>query len=107
MGKQFLGEFEELVLLAILKLDKEAYGIPIANLIELATGKKVSTGALYTSLSRLEEKGFITSWLGEATPERGGRAKKYYAVEITGKEALNATEEGRRKLAGDFGYTMG
>lgn len=96
--KQFLGEFEELVLLAIMKLGKEAYGVPIAQAIEDATGKRVSIGALYTTLSRLEEKKFISSWLGEKTEERGGRAKKYFAVEIAGKTAIQISENGRLNL---------
>lgn len=92
MGKKFLGEFEELILLAILKLSDNAYGIPIAEAIEEFSGKRVSIGALYTSLARLEEKGYIRSWVGEATEERGGRAKKYYAVEGSGFEVLRDIE---------------
>ena len=98
MGKKFLGEFEELILLAILVLSDNAYGVPIAEKIEDFSGKRVSIGALYTSLSRLEEKGFIRSWVGEATEERGGRAKKYYAVEGTGLEVLRDIEATRSAL---------
>lgn len=100
MGKKFLGEFEELILLAILKLSDNAYGVPIAETIEEFSGKRVSIGALYTSLGRLEEKGFIRSWVGEATEERGGRAKKYYAVEGTGMEVLRDIELIRSSLTG-------
>lgn len=107
MAKQFLGEFEEFVLLAIMRLGKGAYGVPIADAIEGATGKRVSTGALYTTLARLEEKGFISSYLGEKTEERGGRAKKYFEVEVAGKNAVQSSARGRRKLttglAGAFG----
>mgnify|MGYP002084963891 CR=1 FL=1 len=98
MGKKFLGEFEELILLAILKLSNDAYGVPIAETIEEFSGKRVSIGALYTSLSRLEEKGFIRSRIGESTDERGGRAKKYYAVEGTGLEVLQEIETTRSAL---------
>jgi PadR family transcriptional regulator PadR len=98
MGKKFLGEFEELILLAILRLSDNAYGVPIAETIEEFSGKRVSIGALYTSLGRLEEKGFIRSWLGEATEERGGRAKKYFAVEGSGFEALRDIELTRSAL---------
>jgi PadR family transcriptional regulator, regulatory protein PadR len=106
MAKQFLGEFEELVLLAIMKLGNEAYGVPIAEIIEDATGKRVSSGALYITLSRLEEKKYISSWFGEKTDERGGKRKKYFAVEIAGKEAINQAAAVRSKLgqelAGSF-----
>jgi len=99
MNRRFLGEFEELVLLAILKLgEQKAYGVPIAELIEDATGKRVSVGALYTTLGRLETKGFIQSIMGEATAERGGRAKRYYRVEGAGKMALNAAGEARSAI---------
>ena len=96
---KFLGEFEELVLLAILKLGENAYGVPIASLIEEATGKTVSTGALYTTCARLEEKGLISSRIGEASAVRGGRAKKFYAVEISGKEAIKSSDQVRRELS--------
>lgn len=111
--QQFLGPFEELVLLAIMKLDKNAYGVPVAQAIEDATGKRVSTGALYTTLARLEEKNFISSWMGEATQVRGGRAKKYFAVEIAGKAALETSSNGKQELwsddvlAGGFGAAFG
>ena len=96
MSKQFLGEFEELVLMAVLKLAQNAYGIPIADAIEEATGKRVSTGALYVALGRLEEKGFLSSYLGEATAERGGRAKRYYRIENAGRQALIDSTEVRK-----------
>lgn len=98
--KQFLGEFEELVLLAILKIGTDAYGVPIAEAIEEASGRSVSTGALYTTLSRLEEKNFISSRMGEKTEERGGRAKKYFQIEIAGKQVLQNSLEARRALGG-------
>lgn len=95
MGKNFLGAFEELLLIAIVELDDLAYGVAIAELIKKATGKSVSTGALYTALTRLELKGLITSRLGEATPERGGRAKKYFEVTSQGRQALRDAEDSR------------
>jgi DNA-binding PadR family transcriptional regulator len=99
----FLGEFEELVLLAILGLGKEAYGVPIAERIKDATGKKPSTGALYATLARLEEKNLIRSWMGEKTEERGGRAKKFFEVEIAGKQALQNSQNARKILiSGDL-----
>jgi DNA-binding PadR family transcriptional regulator len=106
--RQFLGEFEELVLLAIMTLGENAYGVPISKAIEEATGKRVSTGALYTALQRLEEKGFISSKLGEATPERGGRAKKYFAIEAGGRQALKSSGEVRATFIKsiDAGYSL-
>lgn len=102
MNKKFLGEFEEFVLLSIIKLGSNAYGVPIAEAIEEATGKRVSTGALYTTLARLEEKHFISSEMGEKTSERGGRAKKYYQIEIAGKQALQNSSEARQLLTRDL-----
>lgn len=101
-GKNFLGEFEELVMLAILKIGNDAYGVPIASVIEEATGKRVSTGALYTALSRLEEKGFISSRMGEVTAARGGKAKKFYEVEATGREIIRKTQNARNALLADL-----
>lgn len=95
MAKKFLGEFEELILIAILKLKNETYGVPLAETIEEMSGKRVSIGALYTSLARLEEKGFISSRIGEPTDERGGRAKKYFSVEGTGYQVLRDIEATR------------
>jgi PadR family transcriptional regulator PadR len=94
----YIGEFEELVLLAILALSNNAYGVMILDALEEATGRSVSIGALYTTLSRLEDKGLISSWMGEATAERGGRAKKYFKIEAPGKRALEHAEASRRRL---------
>lgn len=102
MGKNYLGEFEELILLAILSLGPNAYGVTITDAL-VNVGKSVSTGALYTALSRLEEKGFIRSWMGEATAERGGRAKKYFAVEALGQQALSEAENTRRAFQTKLG----
>ncbi len=94
----YIAEFEELVLLAILKLRSNAYGASIHEALEDAD-RAVSIGALYTTLSRLEEKGLVTSWMGESTNQRGGRAKKYFKVLATGARALHASESARRKLS--------
>ena len=96
--KQFLGEFEELVLLAIMKIGPTSYGVSIAEAIEEATGKRVSIGALYNTLSRLEEMKFVSSSVGEKTPERGGRAKKYFQIESAGKSAVESSANARRNL---------
>lgn len=88
-----MGEFEQLVLLAILRLDVDAYGMEIRAEIESVTGRSISYGAVYTTLSRLERKGYVSHELGEATPERGGRAKKYFKVERAGRDALKVSRQ--------------
>jgi DNA-binding PadR family transcriptional regulator len=99
----YIAEFEELVLLAILKLGSNAYGATIHEALE-DTGRKVTVGALYTTLSRLEGKGLIASWMGEPTIERGGRAKKYFKVLATGARALRTAESARRQLLPTFAF---
>jgi PadR family transcriptional regulator PadR len=84
-----LGEFEHIVLLAILRLGDKAYGVTIRNEIQERTGREPAPGALYVTLERLEEKGFVTSTLGDPTPQRGGRAKRYVKVTAQGMEAVN------------------
>ncbi|HEX9761402.1 MAG TPA: helix-turn-helix transcriptional regulator [Candidatus Acidoferrales bacterium] len=84
----FLGEFEQMVLLATLLLGDAAYAVPIRREIERRARRVVSRGAVYITLDRLEEKGYLGSHLGEATPERGGRARRYYRVKPAGVAAL-------------------
>jgi PadR family transcriptional regulator, regulatory protein PadR len=93
-----LGEFEQIVLLAILRLGDNAYGVTIRSEIALCTGREPSPGALYTTLDRMEEKGAVRSWLGEATPQRGGRAKRYFAVTKTGRAALVSAQRAYQSL---------
>ena len=83
-----LGEFEQLVLLAVMRLEGEAYAVPIRQEIENRTSRSVARGALYVTLDRLEEKGFLKSWLADPTAERGGRAKRFYEVKPAGAKAL-------------------
>lgn len=87
-----LGEFEVLVLTAVLAAGQDAYGATIHEEIEgLVSGSRdVSLGSVYTTLDRLEQKGYLKSWTGAPTPERGGRAKRYYEVQATGQRALRA-----------------
>jgi PadR family transcriptional regulator PadR len=103
--KNTLGSFEEYVLFAVLRLGEQAYGAKIRQTVEEATERSVSVGAIYATLDRLERKGFIHSWQGEATPERGGRAKRYFRVEGAGVRALNETHAARNRLMEglDFG----
>lgn len=88
-----MGEFEQLVLLAILRCDNDAYGMEVREEIERALSRQVSYGAVYTTLDRLEKKGYVSHELGDATPERGGRAKKYFRVEAPGLGALRTVRE--------------
>jgi DNA-binding PadR family transcriptional regulator len=97
-----LGEFEELVLIAVLRLTDDAYGVPIRRLIETETGRRISYGALYTTFDRLEKKGFISSRQGGATSERGGRSKRYLTVEGPGLEALRTVQQARRNMSAEL-----
>lgn len=89
MGQELLGNFEQQLLAALLHLRDNAYGVTIAQAIEERIGKDVSLGAIYTGLDRLEKKGFVSSRLGEATAERGGRPKRYFQIKGAGVKALN------------------
>ena len=83
-----LGDLEQLVLLALLRLGPDAYGIADQQEIATRTRRDVSLGAVYTTLARLEQKGFVTTRVGEPTPVRGGRRKKHYRVQPAGRRAL-------------------
>jgi DNA-binding PadR family transcriptional regulator len=98
MKGTYLGEFQEIVLLTILVLDSNAYGITIQDEIGTRTGREVSRGALHTALTRLDEKGFISSVYGGATAERGGRRKRFYQVTNLGKGSLNEAKAVRDDL---------
>jgi PadR family transcriptional regulator, regulatory protein PadR len=91
-GNDRLGRFEEIVLLALGRLrENDAYGVPIRREIAERTGRDVSFGAVYTTLERLERKGYVSSRVGDPTPERGGRAKRYFRIEAPGVRALIET----------------
>jgi len=94
-----LGEFETLVLLAILRLGDDAYGMRIHQEIQSRAGRNSSLGALYTTLDRLEQKGYVSSWVGDPTAERGGRAKKYFEIKAPGQLALRRSYEATRRMA--------
>lgn len=93
-----LGEFEQVVVLAILRLADNAYGVTIRSEIRLCTGRTPSPGALYTTLDRLEEKGQVTSRLGDPTPTRGGRAKRYFNVTARGVVAVASAQRAYQRL---------
>ena len=101
-----LGELEQIVLLAVLRVGGEAYGVAIAREIERQTRRELTLATVYKTLSRLEEKGLVASTLGEATPERGGRRKRYYAVTSVGRRSLRAalTTLGRLATGLDLGW---
>ena len=86
----FLGEFEHFVLLAVAQLD-DAYGVTIQRELRARAGRQSSLGAIYATLSRLEQKGYLRSWEGGASPKRGGRAKRFFALEPAGVRALKAS----------------
>jgi PadR family transcriptional regulator PadR len=92
-ARDLLGEFEQIVLLAVLRLRENAYGVPIRTEIESRTKRSISIGALYSTLDRLEAKGFVSSSFSEPRPERGGRARRYFHVEPQGVKALERTRE--------------
>jgi len=93
-SKDRLGRFEELVLMALVRLRaNDPYGVTIRRELIQRTGRDVSFGAVYTTLERLERKGYVSSRLGDPTPERGGRAKRYFRIEAPGINALNSCRE--------------
>src|SRR4051812_44453250 len=96
--KGYLGEFEELVLLTIAGLGEKAYGVGIQEDLETRVGRTISIGALHSTITRLEEKGFLRSWLGDPTQERGGRRKRFFELTHTGKVALHEMKGLRDEL---------
>ena len=95
----YLGEFEQLVLFAILSLRDNAYGMTIREEIESRTGADAAAGAVYTTLGRLEGRGFVSSRVGEPTPARAGRRRKYYELTSAGAAALLRTYSVVRQMA--------
>jgi DNA-binding PadR family transcriptional regulator len=93
VSHQGLGEFEQMVLLAIVHLRGDAYGIPIVDEIERRTGRSVARAAVYVTLRRLEDKGYVASWMGEPTPERGGKARRYVELTPEGARALRESRQ--------------
>ena len=93
-----LGEFEQVVLLAILRLAEGAYGVAIRREIAECTEREPAPGALYTTLDRLEEKGLVTSKYGDPTPERGGRAKRYFTVTARGVRGVARAQRAYQRL---------
>jgi PadR family transcriptional regulator PadR len=94
-NRSYLGEFELMILLTVIHLGEDAYGVPISREIEKHRGREVSVGSVYAALERLETKGLVASSLGDPTPERGGKAKRYFRIT---KEGLSQVHETRRVL---------
>jgi DNA-binding PadR family transcriptional regulator len=93
MSRESVGHFELLVLLALLRHGDEAYGVPIARAIEQSTGKRVVLASVYNTLERLETKGLVRSTVGQPTPERGGRAKRYFSVTNAGLAEVRSAKK--------------
>src|SRR3990170_3620015 len=98
MRETRLGEFEEVILLLVGILGKEAYAFNIAEEFDSQTGRSVSIGAVHATLTRLEEKGFLKSEMGKSTAERGGRRKRIYTITAYGRRALEASRDFRVSL---------
>jgi PadR family transcriptional regulator, regulatory protein PadR len=102
-----LGEFEQLVLLALLRLGPDTYSAAVSLEIEAQTGRSVSVSAVHTTLDRLEDKGFIRSRLGEPTPQRGGKRKRHYEVVPAGVRALRFALRGLRRMTAGLDDLLG
>jgi DNA-binding PadR family transcriptional regulator len=99
MNQASIGQFEQVVLTAVLALGDNAYGVTIHGHAEqLSQPKRVSLGAVYATLDRLEDKGFVTSWLSEPTAERGGRSKRHYRLEAAGELALHESAIAAKRI---------
>lgn len=94
-----LGSLEYIVLLALVRLEPNAYGMTVRQEIERRTSRTISIGAVYSTLERLESKGFVSSATGDPTPERGGRGKRLFRIEADGERALSASYDAMQKMA--------
>jgi PadR family transcriptional regulator PadR len=93
-----LGDFEQLVMLAVMRLDEDAYGTSIRDELKARADREVSPGAIFTTLERLESRGLVTSRYGEPTAERGGRRKRYYKLSVEGRRSLARSLRAVRRL---------
>ena len=98
MSREAVGNFELMVMLAVIRLGDDAYGVPVSKLIEESTGREVLVGSVYAALERLEDKGFVASQLGDPTPERGGRARRYFRLTEKGLSQVRHTRSALVKL---------
>jgi DNA-binding PadR family transcriptional regulator len=102
-----LGDFEQLVLLGVLRLNEDAYGAAIRQEIHARSGRDVSINAVYTTLDRLETKGLLHSWIGEPTAQRGGRRRKFYALRPAGIAAMRQAYHAFRSMADGLEQRLG
>ena len=103
-----LGQFEQVVLTAILALGENAYGVTIhAKVEDLSRPRKVARGAVYATLDRMEDKGLIASWLSDPTPERGGRSRRHYRVEKPGEKALRESAQQAKRMVKAISGVLG
>lgn len=98
MTRETLGEFEQMVLVAILQLTGDVYGVPIVDEIHRRTGRKVGDAAVYVALRRLEQRGLLTSWMSEPTAERGGKARRCVKVTPAGVRAVREAREAMDRM---------
>jgi len=98
-----IGEFEQLLLLALLRLGDKAHGMTLRREIQVRTGRTVSAGAVYTAMERLEARGLVSSEIGEPTPRRGGKARKFYEIEERGAQAVASSYQVLSAMAEDLG----
>ena len=105
--RNYLGNFELIVMLALIRLGENAYGVPIAHEIEAKGGREVSLAGIYATLDRLETKGLVSSELGEPTRERGGRAKRYFQVTTRGLHEVRQTQQALKRLWQDLPQLQG
>jgi PadR family transcriptional regulator len=97
-GRDYLGEFEHIIILALLRLEDRAYGVTVRQEIEFRIRREVSIGAVYATLDRLETKGYVKSRHGDPTPERGGRSKRFFRVTAKGMAAVNRTQRALQSM---------
>ena len=97
-ARDYLGEFEHIIVLALLRLEDRAYGVTVRQEIEFRTNREVSIGAVYATLDRLETKGYVKSHRGDPTPERGGRSKRFFRVTAKGVAAVNRTQRALQSM---------
>ncbi len=97
--RDYLGSFEHIVLLGLLRLSDQAYGVTVRKEIEARTGREVSIGAIYATLDRLEAKGYVKSRLSDPTPERGGRSKRFFRVTANGIAEVSRSHRAIRKMS--------
>jgi DNA-binding PadR family transcriptional regulator len=106
-GRDYLGEFEHIIVLALLRLEDRAYGVTVRQEIEFRTKREVSIGAVYATLDRLEAKGYVKSRLGDPTPERGGRSKRFFRVTAKGVTAVNHTHRALQSMTEGLDLVQG